>query len=259
MSLTENTQLTQVPNLNTDNLIFSKPVVSTIAGSAQMTYNRITISVKNPDGTCGNLVVCTEKLFSFGVGTNALNDDPKDGYRISLSMHARDAPSDAEMAWIAGFNKIVEKCKQHLLQVKDQVGLFKLSETHSLFDAFNPVKYKIDKKTGDVVKDMPPILSVKLVSRKGEIVSLFNDERGNKMDPMSLFKKTCHMRAAIRVEAIFITAKCVALQLRLHEAQVKVADTGFKSLLAPIASPESRETKSPLDDDDEFEDDDIIV
>lgn len=252
-----NTQLTQASGYDVNNIIFSKPVVNNIAGSAQMTYKRIIISTKNKDGTQGDLVLGTERLFSFGVSTRNPEGDPKDGYQLSMSMYNKDNPSQKELEWIATFNKIIDKCKDHIVAVKDQLGLYELSREDSILKSCNPLKYKKDK--GRIVEGVPPILGVKLMTRKGDIVSMFHDERGNTIDPMTLIKRHCHVVAAVKVESIFIGSKLIAIQLKLYEAQVKLVSNALKSLLAPTiqsSGPQSllsQENVSPFDDDDYIE------
>lgn len=266
MSMTENTQLTQAIGINTDNIIFSKPIVSSIANSTNMTYRRVLISTKNADGTHGDLVIPTERLFSFGVGTRNPEGDPKDGYQISISMHNRDAPTERELQWIESFNAIVDRCKDYLLEIKDDLGLYEMTKDDSLLKNCNPLKYK--KEKGKIVPGLAPILGVKLIARKGEIISLFHDEEGNKIDPMDLFKKYCHVKAALKFESIFIGSKLIAIQVKLYEAQVRLIDHGIKSLLAPSVTAQSKKVevcenveRSPLlgpDSDDEYDDDSDI-
>jgi len=251
MSLTENTQLTQVYGYNTNNMIFSKPIVSNVANSTQMTYKRILISTKNPDNTHGDLVISTERLFSFGVGTRNPEGDPKDGYQLTLSMHNRDNPTQKELEWIQVFNNIIDKCKDHLVSIRDNLGLYDLTREDSMLKNCNPLKYKKDK--GKIVQGVPPILGVKLMSKKNEIVSLFHDEHGNKIDPMTLVKKYCNVVAAIKFESIYI-GKLIAIQVKLYEAQVKLIDSGLKSLLSvqPVdkVSICNTESSNPFEDDD---------
>jgi len=232
--MTENTQLTQAIGINTDNIVFSKPIVSSIANSSNMTYKRVLISMKNPDGTTGDLVIPTERLFSFGVNTRNPEGDVKDGYQMSIAMHNRDTPTERELKWIESFNAIVDKCKDYLVDIRDDLGLYDLTKEDSLLKNCNPLKYK--KERGKIVPGLSPILGVKLIARKGEIVSLFHDDQGNKIEPLDLFKKYCHVRAALKFESIFIGTKLIAIQVKLYEAQVRLIDNGIKSLLAPCVT-----------------------
>jgi hypothetical protein len=252
----DNTQLTHVSDYDVNNIIFSKPVVNNIAGSAQMTYKRISISTKNKDGSQGDLVLATERLFSFGVSTRNPEGDPKDGYQLSLSMYNRDNPTPNELAWVECFDKIIDKCKDEIVRVKDQLALYDLRRDDSILKSCTPLKYKKDK--GKIVEGVPPILGVKLLTRKGDIVSMFHDERGNKIDPMTLEKRHCHVIAAIKVESIFIGSKLIAIQLKLYEAQVKLVSNALRPLLAPAIQNESgsllaQANVSPFDDDDYIE------
>src|SRR5690606_21146840 len=127
------------------------------------------------------------------------------------------------------FNNIIDKCKDHLVSIRDNLGLYDLTREDSMLKNCNPLKYKKDK--GKIVQGVPPILGVKLMSKKNEIVSLFHDEHGNKIDPMTLVKKYCNVVAAIKFESIYI-GKLIAIQVKLYEAQVKLIDSGLKSLLS---------------------------
>jgi hypothetical protein len=64
------------------------------------------------------------------------------------------------------------------------------------------------------------------------ITSLFYDEHGRDIEPMSLLNKQCYVKAAIKIEGIFIGSK-VSIQVKLHEAEVKLKDSGVKRLLRP--------------------------
>jgi Protein of unknown function (DUF2738) len=255
MSLNENTQLTQASEFDANNIIFSKPVVSNIPNST-LTYKRIMISMKNKDGSVGDLVVSTDRLFSFGIAPRVKDGDPKDGCQLSLSMYNKDDPAPSEMRVISVFNEIVEKCKEHLLAVKDEIGYYELTKDDSLLKQLGkPMYYK--KEKGKIIEGVPPILSVKLMERKGEITSIFTDETGHTIDPMSIFKKHCHVKAAIKFGSIYIGAKLLSLDIRLYEAQVKLPQSGLKRLLTPIITEPVKTTECeggmPFDDEeDEF-------
>lgn len=255
MSLSENTQLTQAASFNTSNIVFSKPVVSTLPNST-LTYKRISLSYKNPDGTVGDLVLVTERLFTFGLNTRNPDGNPKDGYQVSIAMLSKE-PTAPELKWLDVFEHIVAACKTHVFEARDELGMYDLTKDDSMLKGISTaLKYKKGDK-GKIVEGSSPILSVKLTERKGEIVTLFTDEAGSRIDPLSLFKKHCNMRCVIKFDSIFIGAKLLSLQLKLYEAQVKLLDTGFRSLLA--AAKPADVTVSDRDSGLPFEEDEIII
>jgi hypothetical protein len=69
---------------------------------------------------------------------------------------------------------------------------------------------------------------------------MFYNTTGELMDPMSLLNKQCFVRAAIKIEGIFIGSK-VSLQVKLHEAEIKMKDSGVKRLLRPELPVEKKE------------------
>ena len=68
-------QLTSASGYNTNNMIFS-PAQSGAVKDTTIKFRRIPISTKYPNGTVGDLIFSTERLFSFGVCEN-INPDTK--------------------------------------------------------------------------------------------------------------------------------------------------------------------------------------
>ena len=111
----------------------------------------------------------------------------------------------------------------------------------------NPLYIKRDK--GKVVEGASPMLYAKVLQNKkmGTITSIFYDENGRDLDPMALMNKQCYVKAAIKIEGIFIGSK-VSLQVKLHEAEIKMKESGVKRLLrapAPVEEEEKRSVPEP--------------
>jgi hypothetical protein len=67
----DNTQITPVMGYNINRMIFSEPVSGSIPESKpKIEFKRINISTRNEDGSVGELVIPTSRLFSFGVSEN---------------------------------------------------------------------------------------------------------------------------------------------------------------------------------------------
>jgi hypothetical protein len=124
---------------------------------------------------------------------------------------------------------------------------------------FNPLYWKRDK--GKIVEGSGPTLYAKLIVSKKEgikITSIFYDEQGNTLDPVSLIGKYAHVKAAIKIESIFV-GKDVSLQVKLYEAEVRLIQTGMQSLmrtnrptpqkLVSSATTESRPLQNTVDED----------
>jgi hypothetical protein len=119
---------------------------------------------------------------------------------------------------------------------------------------FNPLYWK--KEKGKIVEGTGPTLYPKLIQSKklDKITSLFRDEEGNIIDPLTLEKKFCHITAVIKIESIFIgSSSKISMQVKLYEGQVKLMEMGIRPLLAPkrIESQpivtEATNTSKPLD------------
>jgi len=75
--MSENTQLTSASGYDTKRMLFSEVQNGSIPNSTpQINYKRINIQTRNEDGTTGDLILSTSKLFSFGVSENT---DPNTG------------------------------------------------------------------------------------------------------------------------------------------------------------------------------------
>ena len=228
-----NTQLTSASGYNTKNMIFSDPQEGSIPNSIPpINYKRIIIQTKNTDGSIGDLIIPTASgrpLFSFGVSENTNPETGKtNGYVVPICLWNRDSPSQEEKDWSDTFDAIIQRCKQHLLSNKDNIGKYELEASD--LKKLNPLYWKKDK--GVVVPGTGPTLYAKLIvsKKQDKIVTMFSDFDGNPVDPLSLIGKYCFANAAIKIESIFIGNK-ISMQIKLYECEVKLADSGMKSLM----------------------------
>lgn len=231
MSFTENTQLTSAFGYNIKNMLFSKPQVGNVPNQ-KISYKRINIGTRNPDGTTGELIFETERCFSFGVSPNKQADasgkETINGYTLPLCLWTKDSPTDNEKEWVETFNNVVERCKDHLMDNKDDLEKYDLER--AMLKTLNPLYWK--KEKGKIVEGVGPTLYAKLIQSKklDKITSIFDDERGNSIDPMALIGKYCYVKAAIKIESLYIGTK-FALQVKLYQAEVRLIDSGIKRLL----------------------------
>lgn len=232
--MSDNTQLTSAEGYNTKRMIFSKPNKGTIPNST-ISYTRVNISTKNENGTVGDLIIPTTEVFSFGVSENRdLKTKEVNGYVLPLCLWNRDGATPEEKTWIETFNSIVEECKSHLLANKEEL---EQDIIYSDLRKFNPLYWKMEK--GKRVKDRGPTLYPKLIQsgKKGQsreeskIISIFYDEQGESLNPRNLLGKYCYVNAAVKIESIFIGSK-ISLQVKLHEASVRLISSGMKRLLS---------------------------
>lgn len=232
----QQTQLTLASGFNTNNIIFSNPVLGNIPNSVPLiTFKRILFSVTNPDGTVGDLIIKTERLFSYGV---IQNSDPKTqevtGYSIPIILHDKDNPTPAQLEFTSIFNEIVEKTKDHILipSVKREIDpRGKIEERRDLKD-LNPLYVK--KVDGVPVSGSSPVIYTKLIHNKktNKITSMFYDLEGTSLNPLEIIGKYCFITAAIKFESIFIGANGkISFQVKLYEAEVELQQTGMRRLL----------------------------
>ena len=245
------TQLTNFKDYDVNRLVFSNPEVGNIPGSvSKLTFKRIRIATKNIDGTIGDLVLATPPdLMCYGLqeqtdpATGVIN-----GYQFPLVLWNRNNPTDDEKAFTTTIHKICDACKEHLVKARDTIEKYDL-ELNDL-KKFNPLYYKMEK--GKIVEGKGPMLYIKTLTSKKDgtikVHTIFTDGETNEViSPMDLMGKRCYVRGAIKIESIFIGTK-ISLQLKLFEAQVKVIDSAFKSLLNPnvIINRDEKKTETPL-------------
>lgn len=252
MSSQDNTQLTDAQTYNVSNMRFRKVIdgsVPAVNGAPEVKFKRVPIGTRNPDGTFGDLVLQTERLYSFGLSPNINRESGKtDGYTLTLCLHNRNSPSDEEKKWVDTFNNIVDHTKTHLLENKEEYGKYDLERSD--LRNLNPIWYK--KEKGKVVDGSSPILYAKLMQNKktGSISTIMTNEKDEDIDPMSLVNKPCYVIAAVKIEGIFIGAK-VALQVKVQEATIFLIDNAPKRLLRrQLNQAPQLEISAELEDDE---------
>ena len=254
----ENTQLRSANGYNVDNIIFSKVLVQKI-GDTGMTSKRINIGTKNEDGSEGELVFETSKLFSFGV-SESIDQKTKEinGYTFPLCLHGKEGASEDELGFTETFDKIVDKCKDYLIVNKKELKLKDLERTD--LRRLNPIYYK-KTEDGEIAEGASPTLYAKLiVSKKNNqnkiITEFFDGISGYPIKPLDLIGKYCYTKAVIKIESIFLGSK-ISLQVKLYEAEVNLINSGVKKLLKRPAvnttvNVTSSNVTNPLNDDDDI-------
>jgi len=232
----DNTQITSASSYDVNNIVYSKPRDGSIPNSS-VVFKRVQMGTRNPDGSLGELILETERLFSFGLSPSVnMTTGKTDGYTLALCMWSMDAPTKKEKEFTDTFNRICENASEYILKHRDEVCKYELEKAD--LKKFNPLYLKKDK--GKIVEGASPMLYAKVLQNKktDSITSIFYDENGRDMDPMSLMNKQCHVKAAIKIEGIFIGSK-VSLQVKLYEAEIRLKESGVKRLLRPIPIPSS--------------------
>ena len=261
-----NTQLTSASGYNTDRMILSEPQIVNIPNSS-ITYKRINIGTRNEDGTTGDLIFPTEKLFTFGVQENLnLETNKVNGYTLPLCLYSRDGPTKEEKEWGETMDRVAEQCKTHLIDNREEIEAYDL--TRNDLKKMNPLYWKKDK--GKIVPGKGPTLYTKLlVSKKqnNKIISMFYNKDGQEIDPLTLLNKRCDVTAYVKVESIYIGGGGkMSLQIKLYECEVSVRETGMRrmglkrpkvstqvSSVATTLPMENEDSDASLEDSDEDE------
>ena len=234
-------QLTLPSEFDADNVIFSDPVTTNIPDS-KLTFKRIFISIKNQDGSIGSFCMQTDLLYSFGPSPDLdeKNKDIVNGWKIPLCMYDKNGATPSQKTFVDVINNFVEKCKDHLLEIKDDIDQYSLERSDLKKFGQNCLYYKRDPKNKAKILDgVGPTLYAKLLynKKKNEIMTEFFDNKtGRQIDPQDLVEKHCYATACIKFESIFIGNK-ISLQFKVTECGVTTIESGRKSLLPrPVVS-----------------------
>lgn len=245
MSDNENTQLTPAEGYNPKKcMVFSDPIVGSIPDSkVKIEFKRINISTRNEDGSVGELIIPTERLYSFGVSENTSQETGNvTGFTFPLCLWNRDGVTPAEKTWVDTFNEIVENCMDHLIDNKEEIDMFDLTRADltKTKGGLNPLYWKKEKFTDDkgktVLRNVPgkgPTLYAKLIysKKQDKFLTQFFDTNDSVIDARQLMGKHCYAKGAVKIESIFVGAK-ISLQVKLYEAVVEPSKMGMKRLLA---------------------------
>jgi hypothetical protein len=242
-------QITRANGYNVDNMVFSKPIVN----SKPIPHKRILIKTKYRNGQIGDLIIPTSKLYCIGFKKNKkIGTDELNGYSIPICMWGRDNSTAKQRQWTDMYYDIIQRCKEHLVDIKDDIGESYLDITQlgnpKIFS--HPMAWRKENKE----KGLGPILNTKVITKRTQendflIITDFYDNNNQKVDPFTFLDKGCFVHAAVKIESIFIGQK-MSLQVKLYNCIVEIPDSGIKRLLQINPNLNS----NPTMDEDEKED-----
>jgi hypothetical protein len=240
----DKTQITPIKGYDVNRMVFSEAISGAIPDSKpKIEFKRINISTKNEDGTVGELILPTSRLFSFGVSENMSQETGKvNGYTFPLCLWNRESPTEEEKAWTELFDKIVDRCVDYLVDNREEIEMFELSKADLTKSkgGLNPLYWKKEKHTNEqgktvmrVVPGSGPTLYTKLIfSKKNDkFLSQFFDINDEPLNALDLMGKYCYTNAAVKIESIFIGSR-ISLQVKLYEAVVEPTSSGMRRLLS---------------------------
>lgn len=261
----KNTILTDVVNDPTfgDRIIFGKPENKLIPGQDKMKYWTIPISIRNPDGSVGDLVFQIGPCFSRGLRENFDPTDtnhtkPPTGHSMEIFLFDKDGPTEDQQKFYDNFEQqIVGKSAEFMAseEVKSMIkGKAKAwTKDTVMAGGFDPI-YHPEPKDG---KPSPCIIYPKTMERKekvdpktkkvtpGGIITPFykmNTEGQETIKPEDLMGKFCNVIAGVKIESIYSGgSKAASLQIKLWEADVEIQEQKDRRLLRYAPSVKSAE------------------
>lgn len=238
------TQIIDEYNYNTENMIFADPIKNTIPESVPpISYTRINIYTKNPNGSYGDFIIQAPNCYSFGVSESADQKTKQvNNYSLPLSLWSKEGPLPQEKQFTDMIERITDKVREYLLKNKKLIGKADLTQHSDSITKLCPLYWKKNEE-GERMEGVGPTLYPKLLQSKKDpnnitIYTKFNDiKTDEEIDPKALIKKHFRVIPAIKLESIYVGSK-ISLQLKVIECLVELVESGPKRLLkrpVPVA------------------------
>lgn len=271
-------QLHDIVDWNIDNLMFADPEFGSVPDVATpISFVRINLLTQNHkkddngeimmddngvplnDDSIGEPIFSFDRMFSFGV-SESVSPETKavTGHTMSFAMWSREGANEREINTTKKIEAIVQKCKEHILNVKTSEPMKKIKKTKlemsDLKDIDKILQWKEDDN-GERVSGQGPFFSPKLIEYKArkdpktgidkpyQISTVFYledevDENGCEIEvsPLQYLstkteKRYCYCRPAIKFESIFIGSKVISIQCKITEADIAPIQMGPQRLL----------------------------
>ena len=154
-------QLTEPQGYDTKMIQFSDPKSGSIP-TTPIKFHRIQIRTKYSDGKTGDLILPTSRLYSLGL-QEYTNEDPNkmSNFSMPLCLWGKDNYTEEEKTFTDTFEKIVDKCSEHIINIKKEIKKNKIEKRD--LTKLNPLKWKEVEGEGTGIG---PILSPKLIISK---------------------------------------------------------------------------------------------
>ena len=220
-------RLTNLNDFKPENISFGTPKVSNIPGK-DITYQRIPITIKHDDNLYGSLLIKTEKCFSFGVKENLDKETGEiTGWSLPIAMYDRLEPTKAQREWVENFYKVVECCKDFLVEHHE-------FEKNQLDNIANCMWWsKNDTTRGPTL--YPKIIAT-MSKRFDTKFRMVGDLKDNLDEGVPITKEELvddyNVIAVIKIDSIYVCGKDAYLQVKVYEALLQEQE-GLPSLLRP--------------------------
>jgi len=218
--------LTDVDEFDADNIIFDSPRDEEVAGNKNIKGKRIKIGIRK-NGKIGELIIPTVKLHSFmGIRpTKPYGREDSDeiiGYNIPLSLHSKTDVNDKDKLFIDVFRQIIDKTKNHVVDVKKQIGQPHL--TKEMLYKWDNMLYEKRDENGNSISEFGPTFYAKLMYNKAKnsIMTTLVDKRGRALNIEDILLKSCDVIACIKFESIYINSNGCSLQVKVSEAIIDI-------------------------------------
>ena len=217
-------------------------------------------------------------MFCFGVVENKSQDGKNSvSHSVSCQLWNKDGATENQLTASKLVENIIQKCKEHILEVKSEIRRPRLTMSH--LDDLDKLLYWSTDDKGDRIPNKSPTITFKLMEYKEsidkngnvkphQISSIFYlenevDDNGNpvEVDPLEFLSDKNHRKCAtitpaVKIDNIFI-GKSMAIQCKIYEADISPQQSGQQRLLhstnnTPLKKPKL-EVSSHMDTTNELQ------
>lgn len=235
---TRKTVLADPINFNIDTVNFGDPEEKKIPNDKNnLTYTEIKVSHLAQDGTESALALLFDRCDCIG--------GISDTYGIErASMYLKlwsDPPTERQKAVVDALNAICEKAGDHIFNIRKKLGEPKMSRDDSRIKNVNPLKWKTDEETGDIIEGTSPTIGIKLMVQRprkdpetgidsdAKILTTFysEDEKDPetginlKVNPLDFIGKNAFTQCVVVIDNIYVNKQLFKLQLKIKECIIK--------------------------------------
>jgi len=240
-----------------NNMIFEKPKEqsSKAANGSTVTFHRINIKTRNPDGkSVGDLILRLDRSLCLSISDKFGSEQLS---ALLLLWDSQAGPTQRQRKTEETLNAIVRKCKEWFSDIENKKSIKKAGLKHESLFENGLARRKVDEN-GNINMEDSPLFAIRLMQSKdrtdkhgnfiparintGFYSETERDSEGNQVevDPKTLINKRFYATVAVKIEDIFV-GKDITIQCKLVEAVVKPFDNGPKRLLADVFSDDNED------------------
>jgi len=274
--MSDKNQITETSEFDISKLRYPEPIMGTIPNT-KISFHRLPVALEYSPNVIGDLILMTERLYSFGLkeNTDPGSNNPNGQFSLSLCLLDYKLPTSKEEQFIEVFKSIVQELKTYLLKLKYDEKFKKngyaINEDNLTDFVMNSI-YRGPRNGSELVNpEYKPVMSPKLifaykkndqgVNVKTVASKFFDANTGEKISYEKLLNRPFYITAALKIEGVFINKKTISLQVKIIEGEIDFIDTNKEDFslikhhraMSGHIKVQTRSEKRPYNNDEEID------